>query len=188
MSWIDLSGQSLLGIIAFLIIFVTSNEQSLWLDEVATVSYSDPRLGLSYAEHPAQMPLLYIMIFISRVLLGSFELAYRLPVMLLAFGMIQTIPWILKREGVPSVTAWLAPYLLLLLPKFIYYSQEVRAWMPMAATLFFWGAYRSIPKWKGWALCTLSLQSNIFAVFYVAMVVGIAIGFTHRLKIPKNPL
>lgn len=185
MSWIDIVGQCLLGIVAFLLIFVTANEQSLWLDEVATVSYSDPRLGLSYAEHPAQMPLLYILVFISRVLFGSFELSYRLPVMLMAFGMIQAIPWILKREGIPPKSAWIAPYLLLLLPKFIYYSQEVRAWMPMAATLFFWGAYRNLPGWKGWGLCTVALQSNIFSVFYIVVVVCVDWIYAAFKKIEK---
>lgn len=170
---IDRIGQFTLLIISSLFIFVTANDQSLWVDEVATVSHSDPRFGLSYSEVPPQMPLVYILVFMSRVLFGSNEMAYRLPLILISFGMINAIPWVLKREGIDTTTAWLAPYLMLLLPKFIYYSQEVRAWMPMAACVFFWGVLREQRGWKGWIVCSIALQSNTFAIVYIVMVVAV---------------
>ena len=177
---IDRVGQISLMAVSSLLLFVTANEQSLWLDEVATVSYSDPRLGFAYRD--AQMPLIYVLIFISRVVFGSYEIAYRLPILLLAYGMVQFIPWILKREGVNPITAWIAPYLLLLMPKFIYYSQEVRAWMPMVVCAVVWGTFRHIPGWKGWLLCTVLLQSNTFTAIYVVMVVAIDWGYAFWKK------
>ena len=185
----DLVGMILLMTVTSLVLFVTANEQSLWLDEVATVSYADPRLGFAYED--AQMPLIYVLIFVSRVLFGSYEMAYRLPVVILAFGLIQLLPWILKREGVDSVTAWIAPYLLLFMPQFIYYSQEVRAWMPMAVCMIVWGVFRHEGGVKGWLLCSLALQVNTFSTIYVAAVISIDWGYAllKRLEKPvKAPL
>tara|TARA_B100002003_G_C14036145_1_gene499307 strand:+ start:24 stop:884 length:861 start_codon:yes stop_codon:yes gene_type:complete len=169
----DEIGFGLLALSSFLILFVTANEQSLWLDEVATVSYSDPRVGFSYNELPMQLPLIYVMIFISRVLLGSYEIAYRLPILILSMTSTFSIPIILKREGVNQTVVWLAPYLILLSPQFIYYAQKVRTWMPMAACLILWGTFRDVPGLKGWILCSIALQSNYFAVIYVFAVVSV---------------
>lgn len=115
-------------------------------------------------------------------------MAYRLPILILSFFMIQIIPRVLKREGVNSVTAWTAPYLLLLLPKFIYYSQEVRAWMPMAVCLFLWGVYRKTPGCWGWVLCTLALQANTFSFFYIAIIGCMDWGYWIWKKEDKPPL
>lgn len=122
-------GKIALMVLSALILFVTANEQSLWLDEVETVSYSDPRIGFAYEPNNAQMPLIYAMIFIMRVLFGSHDMVYRIPILLLSFFMIQLIPHVLVREGINKITTYIAPLLLLLLPQFIYYSQEVRAWI-----------------------------------------------------------
>lgn len=158
-------------IVSALVLFVTANEQSLWTHEIVTVGDSDVRMGFGYRD--AQMPLLYIFIFISRVIFGSYDIVYRLPILLMAFGLIQFIPWILKREGLDPITSWIAPYLLLFLPRFIYYAQEVRAWMPMAVCVIAWGAFRHIRGWKGWLLCTVALQSNTVSIFYVAAVAAV---------------
>ncbi len=185
----DEIGFGLLAFSSFLILFVTANEQSLWLDEVATVSYSDPRLGFSYNEKPAQTPLIYILIFLSRVVFGSYEIAYRLPIIILSFTLILAIPLMLKREGVDNIIVWIAPYLLLLSPKFIYYSQEVRSWMPMAACLILWGTYRDTTGLKGWILCTIALQSNFFAVVYVLTVVTVdwTYAWFKKAQFPEKP-
>ena len=179
-------GQIVLIVISSLLMFVTANEQSLWTHEIVTVGDSDIRVGLGYRD--AQMPLTYILIFLSRVFIGSYDMAYRLPILLLSFALIQLIPWVLKKEGIDSVTTWIAPYLLLLTPKFIYYSQEARAWMPMAVCVIYWGAFRHISRWKGWLLCTIALQSSTLALIYVSTVVGIDWGYYIWKKSEKPQL
>ncbi|MEW6057052.1 MAG: hypothetical protein AB1540_10600 [Bdellovibrionota bacterium] len=158
--------------VSSLLLFSTLNDSSMWIDEVATVVMSDPRWGLGYSD--AQMPLVYLMVWLSKLLLGAREFTFRFPVALCAFAFILVLPKYFAEHGLNRIAAYLAPLVLLLSPEFLFYAQEARAYVPMVVLLFLWGYCRDkFSGFKLWLLCTAALQANTFSILYVVMVLAV---------------
>lgn len=183
-AWWPLAALTLLAAIVRL---ATLGEQSFWYDEAFTpVHVLHPSLWatLRAVVHTENTPpLWYVIAWADSRVLGTGEVALRLPT---ALAGIATVPlaWAIGRELTGArATAIAAAAFVAVNPIFVWYSQEARAYglLVFTAALAMWCFLRALseptPR-RMWAFAlagALALLSHYFAVFLlVPMVVWLA--------------
>jgi mannosyltransferase len=171
-----------LTLLAALLRLTTLNLQSFWYDEAFTpVHVLHPGLWAtlrSVAHTENTPPLWYLLAWADSRVLGTGEVALRLPS---ALAGIATVPvaWAIGRELADRRAAIVCAALVAVNPLFVWYSQEARAYglfvlMAALAMLCFLRAQRE-PTWGRMALFALTgalaLVTHYFAVFLLIPMV-----------------
>ena len=154
----------------------TLNLQSFWYDEAFTpVHVLRPSLwatlhGISRTENTP--PLWYILAWADSRVLGTGEIALRLPSALAGIAAVP-VAWAIGRELSGSRVAILTATLVAVNPLFVWFSQEARSYglfilTAALAMLCFLRALREPTRGRVWAFAltgSLALLSHYFAVF-----------------------
>jgi hypothetical protein len=167
-----------LTLLAAVLRFGTITKQSLWLDEAITSHDVHLSLGAmlsTVTSHEANPPLYYIVAWIWVRLFGFGDAGLRSLSALLGMAVVP-IAYLCARELASRRAAGIAGLLTAVNPFMIWYSQEARPYMLLAALsgasfLFFVRARRepSPRALAWWAGCSaLALLTHFFAAFLVA--------------------
>jgi 4-amino-4-deoxy-L-arabinose transferase-like glycosyltransferase len=158
--------------------------ESLWYDESFTawlVKLDLPSMLRAVAgdTHP---PGWYLLEWLNVRLFGTSEFALRFPAAVLGIACVLLIWQVALAAGLDRRTAFVAGLLTALLPSALYYSQEARMYILLAACvlLALWGVLR-----ENWLLFTLgsvgaSYSQNV-GLIYVAWLVG-ALCYWYRVR------
>lgn len=168
----------LLVVIAAAIRIVVLNDQSFWQDEALTAYEAQLPLGamINTVVHVETTPPLYfVVIWAWAHLFGASQVALRSVSMLAGVALVP-IAYLSARDLVNARAGVVAAALVTFNPFLIWYSQEARAYMLLAALSgmsFLWfirarrqPTRRSLAWWAVWS--SLALMTHFFAGFLVA--------------------
>ncbi len=147
--------------------------ESLWYDESFTAWLSKlslPKLfeAITGDVHP---PLWYLTEWLNVRLLGSSELALRVPAAILGILCVLLVWRLALLIGFQRRTAFIAGLLAAVLPGAIYYSQDARMY-PMLSFFVLWAAISAIKqKWLWFTVASIgAVYTQNLGVFYVAAI------------------
>jgi 4-amino-4-deoxy-L-arabinose transferase-like glycosyltransferase len=150
--------------------------ESLWYDESFTAwlaKLSIPKLfeAIKGDVHP---PLWYLTEWLNVRLLGSSELALRVPAAILGVLCVLLVWRLALLIGFQRKTAFVAGLLAAVLPGAIYYSQDARMY-PMLSFFVLWAAISAIKqKWLWFTVASIgAVYTQNLGVFYV-VTIGLA--------------
>lgn len=155
-------------------------EESLWIDEGATfrsISGSWGDLGQVYTDAEPNTILYYAVLKLATGVIGTSEVALRLPSAAFAAAAVPVVAAIAARVyGIRA--AVIAAGLLALNPFLVYFAQEARTYtlvvlLSSASTLLFMRALdpgaRGWGRWGAWALVSAAAAwAHLFAAFVIA--------------------
>jgi mannosyltransferase len=167
-----------LVVIAAAIRIVVLTNQSYWMDEALTAYEAHLSLGAmvnTMVHVETSPPLYFVLIWVWAHLFGTDEAALR-SVSLLAGVALVPIAYLSARELINARAGVVAAALVTFNPFLIWYSQEARAYMLLAAlsgASFVWFVRarrepntRTLARWAVWS--SLALMTHFFAGFLVA--------------------
>jgi uncharacterized membrane protein len=167
-----------LVVVATVIRILTIDNQSLWTDEALTAYEAHLPLGamLNTVAHVETTPPLYFLVIWAWVhVFGLGEVALRTPSMLAGIALVP-IAYLSARELASRWAGVIAAAFVTVNPFLIWYSQEARAYMLLAAlsgASFLWfcrarrdPSRRNLAWWA--ALSSLAVMTHFFAGFAVA--------------------
>lgn len=146
-------------------------DAALWYDEAFTawlVGLPLPQL-LAATLGDVHPPGYYLLVWGVAQLLGSGEIALRLPSLLAGLGLIIVVYHLAMAMDLSDQTTWLATGITALVPFQIYYSQEARAYAVLSLALALAGLYLLQQRYS-WAVA-ISLLAGLLhnmALVYVA--------------------
>ena len=158
-------------LVAALLLRLPLLSDSFWYDEsftamVSSQSLSDMWLIILSDVHP---PLWYFIEHLTISILGSSELALRLPALFAGLALIPLTYQLVLTLRLPESTANIAALLIAILPAFIYYSNEARAYSLLGVTVL------------TMTLAVINGKRGWFMVAAVATVLLHNLGYLHVL-------
>ncbi len=167
-----------LVVVATLIRFVTISTQSLWTDETLTAFETTLPFGSmihTVAHVETTPPLYFVLVWSWAKLFGTSEAALR-SLSALAGIVLVPIAYLSARELFSRRSGVIAAAFVTFNPFMIWYSQEARAYMLLAAltgaSLLFFLRARANPRslnLVGWVVCSaLAMMTHFFAGFVIA--------------------
>lgn len=179
-------GLALITFLAFILRLIGSN-QSLWLDEAASISIARLPLAniLSAAGSDFHPPLSYLLLHFWLPLAGKSESILRFPNIVFGSLTIPALYFLLKaffpknKSNLPLI----ASFLLAINPLHIYYSMELRMYSLNALLSILSWTYLARSRWKIFTLLSIANVYTFYGAFFNLAAQWIFMFWRHRKKL-----